>query len=66
MKQLSSYMVLSVSGGDRISLTYDEINDETGDVESTNNKATFFVTDAGLRGHVEAIRDWIRQHKLAD
>lgn len=66
MKQLSSYMVLSVSGGDRISLTYDEINDETGDVESTNNKATFFVTDAGLRGHVEAIRDWIRQNKLAE
>ncbi len=66
MKQLSSYMVLSVSGGDRISLTFDEINDETGDVESTNNKATFFVTDAGLRGHVEAIRDWIRQNKLAE
>lgn len=66
MKQLSSYMVLSVSGGDRISLTFDEINDETGDVESTNNKVTFFVTDAGLRGHVEAIRDWIRQNKLAE
>lgn len=66
MKQLSSYMVLSVSGGDRISLTFDEINDATGDVESTNNKATFFVTDAGLRGHVEAIRDWIRQNKLAE
>lgn len=66
MKQLSSYMVLSVSGGDRISLTFDEINAETGDVESTNNKSTFFVTDAGLRGHVEAIRDWIRQNKLAE
>lgn len=66
MKQLSSYMVLSVSGGDRISLTFDEINDETGDVESTNNKSTFFVTDAGLRGHVEAIRDWIRHNKLAE
>lgn len=66
MKQLSSYMVLSVSGGDRISLTFDEINDETGDVESTNNKATFFVTDADLRSHVEAIRDWIRQNKLAE
>lgn len=66
MKQLSSYMVLSVSGGDRISLTFDEINAETGDVESTNNKATFFVTDADLRGHVEAIRDWIRQNKLAE
>lgn len=66
MKQLSSYMVLSVSGGDRISLTFDEINAETGDVESTNNKVTFFVTDAGLRSHVEAIRDWIRQNKLAE
>ena len=65
MKQLSSYMVLSVNGGDRISYTYDTIDEDTGDVIDTNAKESFFVVDEGLRGHVDAIRDYIRQHKLA-
>lgn len=65
MKQLSSYMVLSVNGGDRVSFTYDTIDEETGDVIDTNTKESFFVVDEGLRGHVDAIRDYIRQHKLA-
>lgn len=66
MKQLSSFMALSVSGGDRISYTYDVINAETGDVETTNVKGSFFAVDPELRAHVEAIRDWIRQNKLAE
>lgn len=66
MKQLSSYMVLSVNGGDRVSFTYDTIDPETGDVVDTNTKESFFVVDEGLRGHVDAIRDYIRQHKLAE
>lgn len=65
MKQLSSYMVLSVNGGDRVSFTYDTIDEDTGDVVDTNTKESFFVVDEGLRGHVDAIRDYIRQHKLA-
>ena len=64
IKQLSSYMVLSVNGGDRISYTYDELDEETGDIIGTNNKGSFFAVDSGLRGHVEAIRDYIRDHKL--
>ena len=66
MKQLSSYMVLSVNGGDRISYTYDTIDPDTGDVVDTNTKESFFVVDEGLRGHVNAIRDYIREHKLAE
>jgi hypothetical protein len=66
MKQLSSFMALSVSGGDRISYTYDEIDESTGDLVSTNNKESFFVVDDGLRGHLNAIRDHIRQNRLAD
>jgi hypothetical protein len=65
MKQLSSFLVLSIGGGDRVSYTYDEIDDTTGEVVSSNNKASFFVVDAGLRSHVEAIRDYIRENKLA-
>lgn len=65
MKQLSSFLALAVNGGDRISYTYDEIDDETGNVESSNNKESFFVVDETLRGHIEAVRDYIRENKLA-
>lgn len=66
MKQLSSFMALSVNGGDRISYTYDTIDDETGDVEATNTKESFFAIDQTLRGHIEAIRDYIRDNKLSE
>ena len=66
MKQLSSFMALAVNGGDRISYTYDEIDESTGDLVSTNNKGSFFVVDDGLRGHLNAIRDYIRQNRLAE
>ena len=65
MKQLSSFMVLNVNGGDRVSYTYDEIDEQTGDVISTNNKESFFAVDAALKKHVEAIRKFIRDNKLA-
>ena len=65
MKQLSSFMVLNVNGGDRISYTYDEVNPDTGDLVSTNNKESFFIVDDGLRASVEAIRDFIRDKKLS-
>lgn len=66
MKQLSSFMALSVNGGDRISFTYDEVDENTGNLVSTNNKESFFVVDSALRGHVEAIREFIRDNKLSD
>lgn len=65
VKQLSSFMALAVNGGDRISYTYDVIDPETGDFIDGNIKESFFVVDDGLRSHVEAVRDYIRQHKLA-
>lgn len=64
MKQLNSFMVITLGGGDRISFTYDEINDSTGVPESTNNKENFFVVNPELRSHIEAIRDFIRKNKL--
>lgn len=65
MKQLSSFMALNVNGGDRVSFTYDEVDESTGNLMSTNNKESFFVVDPELRAHVEAIRDYIRENKLA-
>lgn len=64
MKQLSSLMILNVDGGDRISYTYNEINEETGEPISTNNKKNFYVVDQELAVHINAIRDYIRLNKL--
>lgn len=64
MKQLSSYLVLNVNGGDRVSFTYDEIDEETGNLVASNKKESFFVVDENLREHIEAIRDFIRANKL--
>lgn len=66
MKQLSSFMALNVNGGDRLSFTYDTVDDETGDLIDTNKKESFFVVDETLRGHINAIRDYIREHKLSE
>lgn len=65
IKQLSSFMALNVNGGDRISYTYDTIDADTGDVIDSNTKESFFVTDSNLRANVEAVRDYIREHKLS-
>lgn len=66
MKQLSSFVVLSINSGYRISYTYDEINDETGDLVSQNNKESFFAVDNDLKNHIEGIRNFINENKLAE
>ena len=64
MKQLSSFMALNVGGGDRITYTFDEIDDETGEPISQNNRGSFYVVDSTLKSHIEAIREYIRENKL--
>lgn len=64
MKQLSSFMVLNIDGGDRVSYTYNEINEDTGEAISTNNKKNFYGIDPTLTKHISAIRDYIRENKL--
>lgn len=66
MKQLSSFLVMNVGGGDRISFTYDVLNDDSGEIMDPNRKESFFVVDETLRSHVNAIRDYIRTNKLAE
>lgn len=66
MKRLSSFMALNINGGDRISFTFDNIDVNTGEAISTNNKQSFYVVDDELSGHIEAIRNYIRKHKLSD
>lgn len=66
IKQLASFAVLNVNGGERVSFTYDEIDAETGDMISSNNKGNFFAVDADLKKNIESIRAYIQEHKLAD
>lgn len=66
IKQLASFAVLNVNGGDRVSFTYDEIDADTGDVISSNNKDSFFAVDKALKGEIESIRKFIIDNKLSD
>lgn len=66
IKQLSSFLAIGVSGGDRLSYTYDEIDENTGDLISANKKESFFVVNADLKDHIEAIRTFIRENKLTE
>lgn len=65
MQQLSSFLVLNVNGGDRVSFTYDEIDENTGDLIDGNKKESFFVVDETLRSRIDAIRAYIRENKLS-
>ena len=66
IKQLASFAVLNVNGGDRITYTYDEIDAETGDMISSNNKGNFFAVDANLKQNINAIRQFITENKLGE
>jgi hypothetical protein len=66
MKQLSSFMVLNIDGGDRVAYTYNEIDDSTGEPISRNNKGNFYVVDDELKVHIDAIRNFVKDNKLND
>lgn len=66
IKQLASFAVLNVNGGERLSFTYDEIDAETGEMISANNKGSFYIVDEKLKKEVEDIRSYIREHKLSE
>lgn len=65
LKQLSSFMVLNVDGGDRVSFTYNEINSETGELISQNNKRNFIALDPSFVEEINKIREYIRTNKLS-
>lgn len=64
IKQLASFAVLNINGGDRITYTYDEIDADTGDMISSNNKGNFFAVDSALKKNINAIRTYISENKL--
>lgn len=61
---LSSCMIMNVNGGKRVSFTYDEVDDQTGEPISTNNKKSFYATGAGIQKHIDAIFDEINKNHI--
>lgn len=66
MKLLSSFAVLNLDGSDRVSFTYDVVNEETGEPESKNIKGNFYAVNRELVEHIDWIRRFIRENKLSD
>lgn len=66
IKQLASFAVLNVNGGDRVTYTFDEIDTETGDMVSSNNKGNFYVVDDELKNEINSIRSFIQEHRLSE
>ncbi len=66
MKQLSSFMVFNVDGGNRVTYTYNTVDDKTGDLISQNNQENFIAVDSDLTGHIDAIREFIRAKRLVN
>ena len=59
-------MVINVDGGDRVSYTYNEIDEETGEPISVNNKKSFYAVDPKVIEHIKAIREYIQKNKLEE
>lgn len=66
IKQLASFAAISVNGGTRITYTYDEIDADSGDVISSNNKGNFYAVDSALIENISDIRSYITEHKLSE
>lgn len=64
-KILTSFMNLSTGEGSRIAYTYSEVNEETGEIVSQNNKGNFLVLDENLQSHLDVIKKYIRDKYLA-
>lgn len=65
INRLTSFASLTTGEGSRIAYTYSVVDNSTGEVKSSNNKGSFVVMDETLEAHVEAIRQYINQNKLA-
>lgn len=57
-------MNLSTGEGSRIAYTYSEVNEETGEVVSQNNKGNFLVMNDDVQAHLDAVKKYIRDKYL--
>lgn len=61
MKIVTSIGLFNDAVGKRISITYSEINDQTGEIISDNKRIDRVVTDATARAHADALAEYAQQ-----
>lgn len=64
-KILTSFMNLSTGEGSRIAYTYSEVDENTGNIISQNNKGNFLVMDDDVQAHLDVVKKYIRDKYLA-
>lgn len=63
MKQISGFSVVEINNGKRITYTYDEVDDDTGDLISTNNRKSFYAVDEKLINNIKSITEYINSRE---
>lgn len=63
MKQISGFSVVRINGGNRVSYTYDEIDNESGELISSNNRKSFYAVDQKLNEYIEYIRLFVNSRE---
>lgn len=58
MKIVTSIGLFNDAVGKRISITYSEVNDATGEVISDNKRIDRVVTDQTAKGHADALAEY--------
>ena len=66
MKLLTSFTKLTTGEGIRVAYTYSDVNDETGEIISQNNKGSFIAMNQTLKKHIDAIDAFISEHYLTE
>lgn len=61
MKIVTSIGLFNDAVGKRISITYSEVDDQTGRVISDNKRVDRVVTDATARAHADALAEYAQQ-----
>ena len=64
MKRVTAFTHLITGEGSRIAYTYSEIDDETGNLISQNNKGNFVVTNQVVLDSINTIIEFINTKQL--
>ena len=65
MKILRGFQVINKDGMRTISSTYNEVDAE-GNIIRMNAKDSFVAIDSSLQGHLDAVEEYIMEHRLND
>ena len=65
MKILRAFQVINRDGMFSVSSTYNEV-DSQGNITKLNEKDSFIAVDATLQSHIDAIEEYISEHRLSE